>query len=62
MEIFSVGAGFVKISGVETDLFLTIDDTGTLRATVNTKYRIGIIIIIMINDRIHQVVLPLSYI
>lgn len=33
MEMFSVGAGFVKIAGVETDLFLTIDDTGILRGT-----------------------------
>ena len=38
MEIFSVGAGFVKIAGVETDLFLTIDDTGILRGTVKIYY------------------------
>lgn len=33
VEICSVGAGLVKIAGVETEFFLTIDDSGTLRAT-----------------------------
>ena len=35
VEICSVGAGLVKIAGVETEFFLTIDDSGTLRATVS---------------------------
>ena len=30
-----MGAGLVKIAGVETEFFLTIDDSGTLRATVS---------------------------
>lgn len=33
VEICPVGAGLVKIAGVETEFFLTIDDSGTLRAT-----------------------------
>ncbi|XP_020613682.1 uncharacterized protein LOC110051924 [Orbicella faveolata] len=33
VEICSVGAGLVKIAGVETEFFLTIDDSGVLRAT-----------------------------
>ncbi|XP_078370640.1 uncharacterized protein LOC144654380 isoform X2 [Oculina patagonica] len=33
VEICSVGAGLVKIAGVETEFFLTIDDSGILRAT-----------------------------
>lgn len=38
VEICSVGAGLVKIAGVETEFFLTIDDSGTLRATVSNWY------------------------
>ena len=38
MEICSVGAGLVKIAGVETEFFLTIDDSGTLRATVSINF------------------------
>ena len=37
VEICSVGAGLVKIAGVETEFFLTIDDSGVLRATVSKK-------------------------
>ena len=37
VEICSVGAGLVKIAGVETEFFLTIDDSGVLRATVSNK-------------------------
>lgn len=33
-----MGAGLVKIAGVETEFFLTIDDSGVLRATVSKKY------------------------
>ena len=38
VEICPVGAGLVKIAGVETEFFLTIDDSGTLRATVSTIF------------------------
>ena len=38
VEICPVGAGLVKIAGVETEFFLTIDDSGILRATVS-KHR-----------------------
>ena len=38
VEICSVGAGLVKIAGVETEFFLTIDDSGILRATVSWEY------------------------
>ena len=38
VEICSVGAGLVKIAGVETEFFLTIDDSGTLRATVSNRH------------------------
>ena len=33
-----MGAGLVKIAGVETEFFLTIDDSGVLRATVSKKF------------------------
>ena len=35
-----MGAGLVKIAGVETEFFLTIDDSGTLRATVSAYKRL----------------------
>ena len=35
-----MGAGLVKIAGVETEFFLTIDDSGTLRATVSVYKRL----------------------
>ncbi|XP_028401508.1 fibroblast growth factor 1-like [Dendronephthya gigantea] len=33
LEIISVGAGLVKMLGVEAELFVTIDDSGVVRAT-----------------------------
>jgi hypothetical protein len=35
LEIISVGAGLVKMLGVEAELFVTIDDSGVVRATVS---------------------------
>ena len=38
LEIISVGAGLVKMLGVEAELFVTIDDSGVVRATVSYPY------------------------
>lgn len=35
LEIISVGAGLVKMLGMEAELFVTIDDSGVVRATVS---------------------------
>lgn len=40
LEIISVGAGLVKMLGVEAELFVTIDDSGVLRATVSNFYNL----------------------
>lgn len=38
LEIISVGAGLVKMLGVEAELFVTIDDSGVVRATVSSPF------------------------
>lgn len=40
LEIISVGAGLVKMLGIEAELFVTIDDSGVLRATVSHSFLI----------------------
>ena len=39
LEIISVGAGLVKMLGVEAELFVTIDDSGVVRATVSINIK-----------------------